>query len=165
VVPVTKELHSIEAIRHVALKESALIPTGVLSTARRLERHHMADIRAKLIGLCEAFNAHDLDRIMNFFADDCILEMPRGPHAWGARHQGKQAVREGLASRFEGLPDVHYAHDEHFVDADRQTGISKWLLTGTTREGRRLEVRGCDFYTFRDDQVIRKDSYWKIVEA
>jgi len=125
----------------------------------------MADIRAKLIGLCEAFNAHDLDRIMNFFADDCILEMPRGPHAWGARHQGKQAVREGLASRFEGLPDVHYAHDEHFVDADRQTGISKWLLTGTTREGRRLEVRGCDFYTFRDDQVIRKDSYWKIVEA
>jgi len=41
----------------------------------------MADIRAKLIGLCEAFNAHDLDRIMNFFADDCILEMPRGPSA------------------------------------------------------------------------------------
>jgi len=56
----------------------------------------MADIRAKLSGLCEAVNAHDLDRIMNFFADDCILEMPRGPHAWGARYQGKQAVREGL---------------------------------------------------------------------
>lgn len=28
----------------------------------------------------------------------------------------------------------------------------------------RIEVRGCDFYTFRDGQVIRKDSYWKIVE-
>ena len=76
----------------------------------------MADIRAKLIGLCEAFNAHDLDRVMNFFADDCILEMPRGPHAWGARYQGKQAVREGLASRFEGLPDVHYGNGQHFVD-------------------------------------------------
>jgi|RhiMethySRZTD1v2_1073278.scaffolds.fasta_scaffold06138_8 hypothetical protein len=38
----------------------------------------MADIRAKLIGLCEAFNAHDLNRIVNFFAVDCILEMPRG---------------------------------------------------------------------------------------
>ena len=125
----------------------------------------MADIRAKLNGLCEAFNAHDLDRIMNFFADDCILEMPRGPQAWGDRYQGKRAVREGLASRFEGLPDVHYANAEHYVDTDRQTGISKWLLTGTTREGRRLEVRGCDFYTFRGDQVIEKDSYWKIVEA
>lgn len=125
----------------------------------------MADIRGKLVGLCDAFNAHDLDRIMMFFADDCVLEMPRGPHAWGARFEGKQAVRQGLASRFEGLPDVHYGNEEHFVDADRQTGISKWALTGTTREGRRLEVRGCDFYTFRDDQVTRKDSYWKIVNG
>jgi hypothetical protein len=27
-----------------------------------------------------------------------------------------------------------------------------------------IEVRGCDFYTFRDGKVIGKDSYWKIVE-
>ena len=39
-----------------------------------------------------------------------------------------------------------------------------WPLTGTTREGTRKEVRGCDFYTFRNGKVIRKDSYWKIVE-
>jgi ketosteroid isomerase-like protein len=124
----------------------------------------MADIRSKLIGLCEAFNAHDLDRIMTYFADDCVLEMPRGPHAWGARFEGRQAVRQALASRFEGLPDVHYGNEEHFVDTDRQTGMTKWMLTGTTREGRCLEVSGCDFYTFRNDQVTRKDSYWKIIE-
>ena len=110
----------------------------------------MSDIRGKLVGLCEAFNAHDLDRIMTFFGDDCVLEMPRGPQAWGTRLEGRQAVRQGLASRFEGLPDVHYGDEEHFVDADRQTGISKWTLTGTTRDGKRVEVRGCDFYTFRD---------------
>ena len=40
----------------------------------------------------------------------------------------------------------------------------KWLLTGTTRDGERKEVHGCDFYTFRDGKVTRKDSYWKIVE-
>jgi hypothetical protein len=28
----------------------------------------------------------------------------------------------------------------------------------------RTEVQGCDFYTFRDGKVVRKDSYWKIVE-
>jgi ketosteroid isomerase-like protein len=123
------------------------------------------DIRSTLVALWDAFNAHDLDRIMTFFADDCVLEMPRGPHPWGTRHEGRHAVRQGLASRFEGLPDVHYGDDEHFVDADRQTGISKWTLTGTTREGRRLEVRGCDFYTFRNGQVTLKDAYWKIVEG
>jgi len=125
----------------------------------------MADIREKLVGLCEAFNAHDLDRIMTFFADDCVLEMPRGPQPWGARFEGKPAVRQALASRFQGLPDVHYGNDEHFVDADRETGMSQWTLTGTMRDGKRLEVRGCDFYTFRGDQVVRKDSYWKIVEG
>jgi ketosteroid isomerase-like protein len=125
----------------------------------------MTDIRGKLIGLCEAFNAHDLDGIMDFFADDCVLEMPRGPHPWGARFEGKAAVRRALASRFEGLPDVHYGDAEHYVDADRETGMSKWTLTGTTREGKRVVVKGCDFYTFRGDQVMRKDSYWKIVEG
>jgi ketosteroid isomerase-like protein len=122
------------------------------------------DIRSTLAELCEAFNAHDLDRIMAFFADDCILEMPRGSKPWGSRFGGKRNVREALATRFEGLPDVHYGNGEHFVDSTANTGISKWTLTGTTPEGKRIEVRGCDFYTFRNGEVIGKDSYWKIVE-
>jgi SnoaL-like domain len=66
----------------------------------------MRDIRTLLEALCEAFNAHDLDAIMAYFADDCVLEMPRGPDPWGARSEGKKAVREALAGRFLGLPDV-----------------------------------------------------------
>jgi ketosteroid isomerase-like protein len=122
-------------------------------------------IRTKLVEICDAFNAHDLDRIMAYFADDCVLEMPRGPEPHGCRFEGKQNVREGLALRFEGLPDVHYGDAEHFVDIEAQIGISKWRLIGTGREGNRVEVRGCDFYTFRAGQVTRKDSYWKIVET
>lgn len=122
------------------------------------------DIRQTLKELCDAFNAHDLDRIMAFFAEDCVLEMPRGSKPWGSRFEGKQNARQALAGRFEGLPDVHYGNEEHFVDAAASTGISKWTLTGTTRDGARVEVQGCDFYTFRNGKVIRKDSYWKIVE-
>lgn len=121
------------------------------------------DLRETLEDLCRAFNAHDLDRIMAFFADDCVLEMPRGDRPWGARFEGKQDVRKALASRFAGLPDVHYGDARHFVDTATETGISKWTLTGTDPGGRKLEVRGCDFYTFRDGKVIGKDSYWKIV--
>jgi ketosteroid isomerase-like protein len=121
------------------------------------------DIRSTLTELCDAFNAHDLDRIMAFFVDDCVLEMPRGPDPWGKRFEGREAVRAALATRFEGLPDVHYGNAEHFVDEAAQTGMSKWTLTGTARDGTRTEVRGCDFWTFRDGKVVRKDSYWKIV--
>ncbi|MCW5719380.1 MAG: nuclear transport factor 2 family protein [Bauldia sp.] len=123
-----------------------------------------ADIRSALVALCDAFNAHDLDRIMAFFADDCVLEMPRGSAPYGARFTGKPAVRAALATRFEGLPDIHYGNARHFVDAGAATGISQWTLTGTARDGTRKEVHGCDFYTFRAGLVTRKDSYWKIVE-
>ncbi len=122
------------------------------------------DIRSTLTELCAAFNAHDLDRIMLFFADDCVLEMPRGNKPWGSRFEGKANVRAALATRFEGLPDVHYGEAQHFVDETAGTGMSKWTLTGTTRDGESKHVRGCDFYSFRNGMVIRKDSYWKIVE-
>jgi ketosteroid isomerase-like protein len=95
-----------------------------------------------LKAITDAFNAHDLDAIMEFFADDCVFDMPRGPDPWGRRYAGKAAVREGLATRFKGLPDVHYGDDRHWVSGDQ--GVSEWLLTGTTLDGVRLRVRGCD---------------------
>jgi ketosteroid isomerase-like protein len=117
---------------------------------------------ATLKAIADAFNAHDLDTIMEFFADDCSLDMPRGPDPWGWRFTGKAAVREALATRFKGLPDVHYSDDRHWVSGN--IGVSEWLLTGTTPDGVRVQVRGCDHWEFRDGKVIRKDSYWKIVE-
>ena len=111
----------------------------------------------------DAFNAHDLDAIMEFFAEDCSLDMPRGPDPWGQRLTGREAVREGLASRFKGLPDVHYGDARHWVSGN--LGVSEWLLTGTTHDGRPVRVRGCDHWEFRDGKVVRKDSYWKIVDS
>jgi hypothetical protein len=46
------------------------------------------DIRAALTELCDAFNAHDLDRIMAGFADDCTLEMPRGSEPYPGAVRG-----------------------------------------------------------------------------
>lgn len=111
--------------------------------------------------LVEAFNQHDLDKIMEFFADDCSLDMPRGKEPWGTRYVGKGAVRAGLQTRFEMLPDVHYGDARHF--ATEAMGVSEWLVTGTLRSGETINVRGCDHYEFRDGKVVRKDSYWKIV--
>jgi ketosteroid isomerase-like protein len=112
--------------------------------------------------LLAAFNAHDLDAIMTFFAEDCELLMPRGKDPWGTRYVGKAAVRQGLATRFAGVPDVHYGDAEHWVAGD--FGVSRWLLTGTTKAGDKLRVRGVDLYESRDGKITRKDSYWKIVE-
>ena len=40
--------------------------------------------------IVDAFNDHDLDKLMGFFADECVLEMPRGPSRFGSQYVGKQ---------------------------------------------------------------------------
>lgn len=112
----------------------------------------------------EAFNRHDLDAIMDYFSDDCSFDSPRGPESWGQRFLGKAQVREGLAGRFKGIPDVHYGDDQHWISGDGRYGVSEWTLTGTTTAGIKLNVRGCDLWEFRDGKITRKNSYWKITE-
>lgn len=123
---------------------------------------HEASVET-LKAVLEAFNLHDLDRVMGFFSEDCVLEMPRGPDPWGSRYVGAAAVKDALRSRFEGIPDVHYGQDTHFVSGN--TGVSQWTLRGTSIKGEHITLRGCDFFTFRDGKIVKKDSYWKIREA
>lgn len=121
------------------------------------------DAMRMLKAITTAFDEHDLEGIMVHFADDAVFEGPRGPDPWGTRFVGKDAVRAGFADRFAGIPDIRYQQDAHFVDGDR--GTSEWTLSGTSTEGQRIEVRGCDLWTFRDGKVAKKDSYWKIRKA
>jgi ketosteroid isomerase-like protein len=109
----------------------------------------------------DAFNAHDLDLIMSFFADECVMDMPHGPGPGGRRLVGKDEVREGIRSRLDGIPDIHYGDDRHWVCDDR--GVSEWTIRGTQRTGERIEVRGCDLFEFVDGKISRKDAFWKIV--
>lgn len=115
-----------------------------------------------LKGFLEAFNRHDLDAIMSYFAEDCVFYMPRGSTPRGDRYTGKEQVRSGLATRFEGIPDVHYGEDQHWVCGN--FGVSEWTLTGTTLSGNKIEVRGVDLLEFTGGKIIRKDSFWKILE-
>lgn len=116
----------------------------------------LATLRAVLDG----FNAHDLDAILSHFAPNCRFESPRGQDPWGQRFEGLDEVRRGLAARFQTIPDVFYESHGDFVDGHR--GVSEWTISGTS-EGRRLEVRGCDIWTFAPDGAISvKNSFWKI---
>lgn len=111
----------------------------------------------------DAFNRHDLDAIMSYFAEDAVFEAPRGSDPWGRRFVGKGDLRRGLAARFEGIPNVHYRDDDHFACGRR--GVSEWTITGTSVDGVKIEVRGCDIWAFdADGLIIRKDSFWKIRE-
>ena len=137
-----------------------------MPTDAPMERIDMSErvTREVLEGFLAAFNNHDLDAIMGYFADDCVFYMPRGAKPRGDRFTGKAEVRAGLAKRFEGIPDVHYGEDRHWV-CGNELGVSEWTLTGTMTSGLRIEVRGVDLLEFdASGRITRKDSFWKIVE-
>ncbi len=122
----------------------------------------MSGREAALQAFLDAFNAHDVDAVMSFFTEDCVLDMPRGPAPGGRRLVGKEQVRTGIQARFDGIPDVHYGDDRHWVCGDR--AVSEWTIRGTQATGEPIHVRGCDLFELTGDKIRRKDSFWKIVE-
>jgi steroid delta-isomerase-like uncharacterized protein len=107
----------------------------------------------------EAWNRHDVDTIMTFMADDCAFETTAGPEACGKRYEGRDAVRRAFARVFSIFPDAHFGSPRHFVAGDR--GCTEWTFTGTGADGKRVEVLGCDLFTFRDGKIALKSSYFK----
>jgi steroid delta-isomerase-like uncharacterized protein len=107
----------------------------------------------------DAWNRHDLDALMSMMTDDCVFEASAGPEVEGQRSEGKQAVRAAYAAVFEAFPDAHWASARHFVAGNR--GVSEWTFTGTQKDGKRVEVTGCDLFTFRDGKIAIKNSYRK----
>ncbi len=107
----------------------------------------------------EAWNRHDLDALMSMMTDDCVFEASAGPDVNGQRSEGARAVRAAFAAVFETFPDAHWARPRHFIAGNR--GVSEWTFSGTHRDGRRVEVTGCDLFTFRDGRIAVKNSYRK----
>lgn len=107
----------------------------------------------------EGWNRHDVDALMTFMGEDCAFETTAGPEPCGKRYEGRERVREAFARVFKMFPDAHFGDARHFVAGDR--GCSEWTFTGTGSDGRRLEVRGCDLFTFRDGKIVLKNSFFK----
>ena len=117
------------------------------------------DLLELLDRFAEAWNRHDLDALMSMMTDDCVFAASAGPAVDGQRSEGKPSVRAAYAAVFEAFPDAHWAAARHFVAGDR--GVSEWTFTGTRQDGQRVEVTGCDLFTFRGGKIAVKNSYRK----
>ena len=124
----------------------------------------MADViprvtTAVLQAFAEAWNRHDIDALMSFMTEDCVFEASAGPDVCGTQYVGRELVRAGFAEVWATFPDAQWSNARHFVSEDR--GVSEWTFTGTRADGTRVEVQGCDLFTFRDDRISLKNSYRK----
>jgi len=112
-----------------------------------------------LQAFADAWNAHDIEALMRFMHDECVFLAAAGPLACGARHVGREAVRQAFQSAWENFPDAQWRNARHFVAGDR--GVSEWTFTGTDADGTRLEVDGVDLFTFREGKILVKNAFRK----
>jgi ketosteroid isomerase-like protein len=112
-----------------------------------------------LEAFAEAFNRHDVKAILAAMTEDCVFEASAGPDVCGRRYEGPQEVGKAFAEVFETFPDAQWRDARHFCVGDR--GLSEWTFSGTRADGTRVEVTGCDVFTFRDGKIAVKDSYRK----
>ena len=121
---------------------------------------------ALLDAIQDAFNRHDVDGILSYFAEDGEWLMARGPDPWEAKRlRGKQAIGEVLRARYAVIPDMRWVDMQHFIDAGGSRACSEWTVKGTPKEGAPLDQLGCDLWTFRDGRITKKDTYWKIIDG
>jgi ketosteroid isomerase-like protein len=96
---------------------------------------------------------------MTFMTGDCVFDASAGPDVCGARYSGVEAVRTAFVAVWTDFPDARWSNARHFVSGDR--GVSEWTFSGTRTDGTRVEVHGCDLFTFRGGKIALKNSYRK----
>lgn len=108
----------------------------------------------------EAFNySHDVKLIMSHMTSNCVFNASAGPDLDGQKFTGQQEVKQAFENVFATFADARWGKARHFIFGNR--GISEWIFTGTKTDGTKVEVTGCDLFTFKDGKIAIKNSYRK----
>lgn len=105
----------------------------------------------------EAFNSHDVDRVMALMTEDCLFENTRPPPD-GERIEGAVAMRRFCEALYERSPQARFTAEEIFAAGDRC--VVRWRYDWV-RQGKPGHVRGVDVFRVRDGRVAEKLSYVK----
>jgi hypothetical protein len=119
-----------------------------------------AETIAMLDSFAAAYNRHDVEAIMAHMTDDCVFVSFFGPDVCGERFEGRDKVRQRVASGLADFPDARWDIIGHFVSSNR--GVSEWIFRGTKRgTTERAERQGLDVFTFRNGKIQIKNTYQK----
>ena len=116
--------------------------------------------RVQAIG--RAFNRHDLDFIVNAFAEDGVFRNAMGPDGAGNIYKGRKELRAFFGKLFESSPDIQWRTTAEYVSGNH--GVAEWHRTATKLNGEKQDWLGCDLFTFRDGMIVLKDTFFKIKE-
>ena len=109
--------------------------------------------------LCAATNAHDVERLVDCFAEDYTNETPAHP-ARGFR--GREQVRRNWTQIFGAVPDIRTQVLRRAEDGD--TAWTEWEMRGTRPDGSPHLMRGVIVFTVHDGLIAAARFYLEPVE-
>ncbi|MDN5250344.1 nuclear transport factor 2 family protein [Betaproteobacteria bacterium LSUCC0117] len=112
-----------------------------------------------LADFAQAWNDHDIEKLMTFMHADCKFHAVAGPDLMGRTFSGLTEVREGFKAAWQNFPDAAWLNGDHFVAGNR--GVSESTFCGTKADGSRIEARMVDVFTFKDGKILVKNAYRK----
>lgn len=132
---------------------------GNLSTAPSMTQQRMAAFN-------DAWTRADVEQLISFFADDCVYTASIGPEP-GATFVGKAEVANGIRQLLEHEKRVSAGVSTDAVASDApihihgHRGFCEWSYPQLAPDGRAVETRGCDYFEFRGNLIVRKDAFIK----
>lgn len=112
----------------------------------------------------EAWSAHDTERILSFFTEDCVYE----DVALSSVNTGKQQLEEFLRIAFAAIPDFRIEPKAAFSTGDR--AASEWTMSGTQTgpfpgipaTNKRFSVQGVSIMELQHGKIRRNTDYWSL---
>ena len=106
----------------------------------------------------DAWNDHDVEAIVSYFAPEGAYFASIGPDDEGTAFRGVDEVRRGVTAFLGTYRDVRYTDLRVGMDGDR--GFAGWTFHGV-KDGQSITYRGVDFFEFDGDLIVLKDAYRK----
>ena len=113
----------------------------------------------RLARFFDAWNAHDVDTIVDFFTPEGAYYASIGPDDDGTAFRGREEVRRGVAAFLGTYGGVHYTDLQVVVTGDQ--GFASWTFSGTNGAGESVTYRGVDLFEFEGDLISLKDAFRK----
>ena len=122
----------------------------------------MSEITRELVDqIGDAFNAMDIEAVMEHFAGDAIFEHAIGPEAHGVRLEGADAIRAAFSGLFEKVERVHWDTLDARIIGDK--AYCEYYRQVTHKDGSTEACNSVDILTFRGQKIVKKDTYFKQV--
>ena len=126
----------------------------------------MADAKDVVLQGWDAYRRHDLDGVLEAYAEDAELIVPGAPPA-----RGRDEIRATWKGFLDAFPDDSPTIEKTVREGDTvvvvftTTGTNTGPLAMPTGEsipatGRRVELSGVSVAEVADDKVVRETFYW-----